>query len=168
MTAGSKPAGLRAVLRRFFASRVTLLILRICVGLVFVYASWDKAAHPDQFAEIIQDFQILPDGWVNLAALWLAWAEALAGVFLIAGIWVRGSSLLVTGLTAAFIAALISAFARGIWLHCGCFSTELAGDARSWTSLWQEGILLAACLWLAVLAFGCAMGSKPAAVKRGT
>jgi len=142
----------RSILPYLGRSRALLIVLRIVLGLVFIYASIDKVVHPDQFAEIMQDYEILPNAVVNLAALWLAWIEVVLGVCLIAGVWVRAAALMVTGLTAVFIGGLAIAFTRGVGLHCGCFSTDPGGEARTWISLWQEGLLLLACVWLTILA----------------
>jgi len=141
----------RSILQYRGNSRLLLIILRIGVGLVFIYASIDKVVHPDQFAEIMQDYEILPNLVVNLASLCLAWLEVVLGVCLIAGVWVRASALMVTGLTVVFIGGLSIAFTRGVGLHCGCLSTDPGGAARTWISLWQEGLLLLACVWLTVV-----------------
>jgi hypothetical protein len=130
------------------------LAVRIGIGFVFIYASLDKVIHTDQFAEIMQDYEILPKTIVNGAALWLAWLEFVVGILLISGKWIRAAALMVTGLTVVFIGGISIALLRGIGLHCGCFSTEPGGEARTWVSLWQEGLLLLACLWLIVQAFG--------------
>ncbi|MBI3008389.1 MAG: DoxX family protein, partial [Candidatus Omnitrophica bacterium] len=37
-------------LRQLYKNSWTLLLLRLCVGGVFIYASIDKIAHPAQFA----------------------------------------------------------------------------------------------------------------------
>jgi len=145
---------IRNVWRRLRTSRAVPLALRIGIGLVFIYASLDKVVHPDQFAEIMQDYELLPKTAVNAAALWLAWLEVVLGILLIAGVWVRPAALMVTGLTVIFIGGLAVALTRGIGLHCGCFSTDPGGEVRTWASLWQEGLLLLACLWLTVQAFG--------------
>ena len=129
-------------------SRAVPFGLRVGIGLVFVYASIDKVVHPDQFAEVMTDYEILPKAVVNAAALWLAWLELVVGALLIAGVWVRSAALMVTALTVIFIGGVSVALTRGIGLHCGCFSTDPGGDARTWASLWQEGLLLLACLWL--------------------
>jgi uncharacterized membrane protein YphA (DoxX/SURF4 family) len=141
----------RNILQYLSNNRLLLIILRMGLGLVFIYASIDKVVHPDRFAEIMQDYEILPDAVVNLASLWLAYLEVVLGVCLIAGVWVRAAALMVTGLTVVFIGGLSVAFARGVGLHCGCFSTDAGEPARTWISLWQELLLLLACVWLTVL-----------------
>jgi uncharacterized membrane protein YphA (DoxX/SURF4 family) len=145
---------------RLRTRRAVLRALRIGIGLVFIYASIDKVVHPDQFAEIMQDYEILPKTAVNGAALWLAWLEVAVGILLIVGVWVRTAALTATGLTAVFIGGISIALTRGIALHCGCFSTDPGGEARTWLSLWQEILLLLACLWLTVQAFGDTIWGK--------
>ena len=151
---------IRSVRQWLRTSRAVPLGLRIGIGLVFVYASIDKVIHPDQFAEVMTDYEILPEAVVNGAALWLGWLEVVLGVLLIAGAWVRAASLMVTALTVVFIGGVSVALTRGIGLHCGCFSTDPGGDARTWASLWQEGLLLLGCLWLTVQAFRGATSGK--------
>jgi uncharacterized membrane protein YphA (DoxX/SURF4 family) len=147
----------RSVCCRPPTTRTVHIALRIGIGLVFVYASLDKVIHPDQFAEVMQDYEILPKTVVSGAALWLAWLEVVVGILLTAGVWVRAAGLMVTGLTVVFIGGISIALTRGIGLHCGCFSTDPGGEARTWVSLWQEGLLLLACLWLTVRTFADAI-----------
>lgn len=145
---------IRSVCHHLATTGSVYVALRIGIGVIFTYASVDKVLHPDQFAEIMQDYEILPKMVVNGAALWLAWLEALVGILLIVGVWVRAAGLMVTGLMVVFIVGMSIALTRGIGLHCGCFSTDPGGQARTWLSLWQEGLLLLACLWLTVQTFG--------------
>jgi uncharacterized membrane protein YphA (DoxX/SURF4 family) len=123
-------------------------LLRIMIGGIFIYASFDKLIHPDRFAEIIMDYEMLPWSLINISAIWLPCLELIVGVLLIGGIWVRISSFLLAGLLLLFIGGISYSLVRGISLHCGCFSTSSTSDVRSWGSLWQEGLLLVGCLWL--------------------
>lgn len=127
-------------------------ILRIVLGGIFIYASFDKIVHPDRFAEIIMDYEVSPWGLINISAIWLPWLELLVGVLVIGGIWVRACSFLLIGLMVLFIAGITYALARGISLHCGCFSTSPGGAARTWWSLWEEALLLLGCIWLWAMA----------------
>jgi len=140
--------------RLLVTAPATMVGLRLVIGGIFVYASIDKLAHPDQFAEIIQDYEILPWAVINVAAIWLPCLELIVGLSAIFGVWMKASALVLTGLTTMFIAAIAFALVRGVGLHCGCFSTSASGEeARTWTSLWQEAALLLGCLWLAAAAF---------------
>ena len=130
--------------------RYAALALRLVVGLIFLCASLDKVVHPDRFAELMQDYDLLPRSAVNLAAVWLAWLEVVVGLMLVAGVWVRTAALLTLGLTGLFLGALAVALTRGVNLHCGCFSTDASGSPRAWASLWREGLLLLACVALLI------------------
>jgi cobalt-zinc-cadmium efflux system protein len=104
--------------------KIPLLISRWILGGVFVYASFDKILHPYEFAEVVYNYQILPDALVNLTAILLPWLELSAGVFLILGLFVRGALFTCNGLLAVFLVALAFNFARGLDIDCGCFSSS--------------------------------------------
>jgi uncharacterized membrane protein YphA (DoxX/SURF4 family) len=128
--------------------RPVQIILRLILGGVFLYAAGDKILHPDLFAPILLSYQILPLSCINFVALWLPACELLVAVLVLLGIWVRAASILLSGLLVIFIAGIVSALARGINLHCGCFSTDTSGPARTWVSLWEEALLLALAVLL--------------------
>jgi len=138
----------RYPLNNILRNPTVLMVLRVVLAGIFIYASWEKILKPDDFARIVDGYRLLPQPMVWLVAICLPWTELIAGVVLLVGIWPRAISLLFSGLTAVFILGLIQALARGIDLQCGCFSLDPAAAARSWTSLWQEFLLLAGCLWL--------------------
>jgi uncharacterized membrane protein YphA (DoxX/SURF4 family) len=119
--------------------------LRLLLGAVFVVASYDKILHPQAFAQAIYNYQILPDGLVNLAALILPWLELLLGLCLVAGFWLPGATVLSTGLLAVFSGALVFNLIRGLDVHCGCFSTDSTdGPAGLWTVARDLGFLAVA------------------------
>ncbi|RJP83139.1 MAG: DoxX family membrane protein [Desulfobacteraceae bacterium] len=109
-------------------------VLRLLLGAVFLYASYDKILHPQDFARAVYNYQILPDTLVNVTALILPWLELLLGVCLVAGWWLPGAAMLSTGLMIVFICALIFNQIRGLDIHCGCFSAGInEGPADLWT-----------------------------------
>jgi hypothetical protein len=69
------------------------LITRLFLGGVFIYASVDKVLHPADFARAVYNYQILPNGLINLTALLLPWLELLLGMCLLAGVWLPGAEL---------------------------------------------------------------------------
>ncbi len=142
MPAAGRPVG------RTPGNRKILTILRLTVAAAFIVASWEKILYPDAFADIVEGYKLLPIAVVPLVAVWLPWTELIAGVVLVVGAWTRAIGLLFSGLTVVFIVGIIQALARGIDIQCGCFSLDPEAAARSWASLWQEFLLLAACLWL--------------------
>jgi uncharacterized membrane protein YphA (DoxX/SURF4 family) len=126
-------------------------LLRIVMGGIFLIAAWDKMAHPDRFADIMMHYDILPHHLINLAAIWLAPLELVIGLAVIAGVWVRASAMLMSGLMLVFILGIAWALHRGIDLTCGCFSTAGEEEGRDWLSLWQEILILAGSVLLWVI-----------------
>jgi uncharacterized membrane protein YphA (DoxX/SURF4 family) len=96
---------------------------RIVLGIVFIYASYDKILHPSAFAKIIYNYRILPDELINLSAIFLPWLELVIGSLLIIGVWLPGSVFIGNILLIIFFCALMYNKARGLDISCGCFST---------------------------------------------
>ncbi len=109
-----------------FSRRRLLLLTRLVLGAVFIAASVDKIAHPAEFAKIIHNYRILPDAMVNGAAILLPWIEAVLGVLLVSGRWLPGAAVLANVLLLVFLSSLLFDFARGLNVHCGCFTTRAA------------------------------------------
>ena len=99
-------------------------ISRMIVGVVFIYASYDKILNPAGFSDNIHNFHITPASVENLAALIIPWLELIVGVFLIFGVFLEGSTSITIGMLIFFIIILSQAVFRGIDVHCGCFKTE--------------------------------------------
>ena len=126
---------------------ITGLVARIVLGGVFIYASLDKIRHPEIFAEAVYNYQLSPEVAVNLVALWLPWLELLSGSLLILGVWVRGSSMILSGLMIVFLAAMGINLARGLDIHCGCFTTQ-GSDPMTILTLVRDCLFLLLALFL--------------------
>ncbi len=99
------------------------LLGRLAVGSALVAAGAMKAAAPYQeFAFVIDAYQILPPAASLAIAAVLPWAELLAGFCLILGDFTKASAAAAGGMIASFLAALVSVKLRHIALpNCGCF-----------------------------------------------
>lgn len=129
-TAGGKEP---SAMRRFMTRQPASFWIRLILGVVFVIASVDKIIHPAAFAKAIYNYQILPDAFINLTAIILPWLELLLGILLIWGLWLPGAALLTNLLLLVFFGALLFNVARGLDVHCGCFSTSTEGTpATAW------------------------------------
>jgi uncharacterized membrane protein YphA (DoxX/SURF4 family) len=126
---------------------ITGLVARIVLGGVFIYASLDKISHPELFAEAVYNYQLSPEVAVNLVALCLPWLELLSGGLLVLGVWVRGSSLILSGLMIVFLGALGINLARGLDIHCGCFTTQ-GSDPMTIFTLFRDSLFLVLALFL--------------------
>jgi uncharacterized membrane protein YphA (DoxX/SURF4 family) len=124
------------------------LALRIVLGAIFVYAAWLKLHDSWRlFAMSIDSYKILPSVfWVGLVARTLPWLELALGVWLVTGIWLRGSATVSALLLMGFFGLMIWADVKGLEIDCGCFGP---GERISWITLLRDGSLLAAALLLA-------------------
>jgi len=129
---------------------VWALSARLILGAVFMYASIDKIAHPASLAEAVYNYQILPGFLINPTALVLPWLELVLGVFLVLGLFQEGSVLIVTGLMVVFLGAMVFNLARGLDIHCGCFSTaaDVTGDAPMVWYVIRDGLFLIPAVYL--------------------
>ena len=78
-------------MKKLLSNDLLTLACRLFLGIIFIYASLDKIAHPDQFARIVFNYHLLPGYLVNLVALILPVAEFVAGVCLITGTLYAGA-----------------------------------------------------------------------------
>ena len=123
---------------------------RIILGVVFIYACYDKILHPEAFAEVIYRYQILPQGWIGALALVLPWLELLVGVFLVVGIWLPGTVLWANLLLVTFWGTLLYNTLRGLNVDCGCFGTTV-DQATIYTMIWylvRDGLFLIPAVYL--------------------
>ena len=101
-------------------NRLALRLLEIALGGLFVYAALQKHFHPDEFAEAVQAYQLLPVSLVGAAAAVLPWVELAAGLFLAVGLKRRSCLLLLAALTGGFLVVTLITMARGLEIDCGC------------------------------------------------
>lgn len=100
-----------------------LLLLRLIVGGVFIWAAVTKIADPLAFAQDVRNYRLVGQTLSFLTAIVLPWVELIAGVCLIIGVFPRSSALLVSGLLVFFIILVAVTMLRGIDVDCGCFGT---------------------------------------------
>ncbi len=122
-----------------------VLACRLIVGGVFVYASLDKLAHPQAFAEVIHNYRLVPYVLLHPAALLLPMVEFVVGVALILGLARRGGALISGLLPIVFMVGIGSALVRGLDISCGCFNTD-GGHAVGVSLLLRDLLLLLLCL----------------------
>ena len=102
-------------------NRTLLLVFRLALGGLFVYAGVVKVLDPLDFAQNIRNYRLVGQSLSFIAAAVLPWLEILAGVALAAGIWKRASALIISGLLVFFIVLTLVTIARGLDVECGCF-----------------------------------------------
>ena len=100
--------------------RVLLRLLEIGLGAFFVYAGIQKHFHPDEFAQAVLAYQLLPGCLVGVTAAVLPWVEIAAGLFLAAGLKRRSCLQLLMLLAGGFMVVMVITLARGLEIDCGC------------------------------------------------
>jgi len=136
--------------RRWYQAKALAVVVRLTLGIVFIYASVDKILYPAAFAEAIYNYKIIPDMFINLTAIILPWLELVLGLFLIVGLWLPNATFLCILLLLPFLGALLFNVARGLNIYCGCFSTNtevVSGASMVWYLL-RDGVFLLLALYL--------------------
>ena len=131
--------------------RRAILVLRLVLGAIFIYAAWTKLRQSWLiFAMSIDSYQLLPEWAVLMVARTLPWFELLVGVLLLAGYKLRYVAAAASGLLVFFFALMLRSYLQGQGIDCGCFGI---GEAISPKTLLRDGSMLAAALLLTVAAF---------------
>lgn len=115
---------------------------RIILGIVFIVASLDKIADPLAFAEIIKNYQILPEIMVGPVAFFLPWLEFVCGAMLVCGVFIDTAVVILVAMLLVFIAALSANLYRGIDVACGCFSTDASSVSDMQMTVVRDVVLL--------------------------
>jgi len=102
-------------------NKTLLVVFRLVLGGLFVYAGVVKVLDPLGFAQDIRNYRLVGQSLSFIAAIVLPWLEILAGVALAAGVWKRASALIISGLLVFFILLTLVTIARGLDVECGCF-----------------------------------------------
>ena len=121
---------------------------RLVLGVVFLYACWQKILDPLEFSKIIGYYQILPAALISPVALLLPWAELICGISLIVNRWTHGASLIIAILMLIFMVALGVNIYRGIDVSCGCFTLTQEAPSNMWHAMFRDGLLLIMAVWV--------------------
>lgn len=126
--------------------RCVLLMARLLLGGVFLWAGVLKAVDPLAFARSLATYQLLPQQGNLLVAVTLPWVEIVCATLLLLGWRVRPAALVAAVLNLIFIVAIASVLARGLNVDCGCFGHDAATPPE--LALLRDLVLLALALWL--------------------
>ena len=131
--------------------RYLLIVLRVVLAAVFLYAAYTKLREPWMlFAMSIDAYQILPEWAALTLGRTLPWMELALGLLLATGLGLRYSAAGATALLGGFFAIMVRTYALGMKIDCACFGL---GDVIGPATLTRDGILLALSISLTILAF---------------
>ena len=109
-----------------------LLALRVLLGAVWVYAGAIKIADPSQSLRTVRAYHLLAEPFVVAAGYGLPAFEVGLGMLLIVGYGTRMAAALSALLLVVFVAAIASAWARGLQIECGCFGGGGLAEATAY------------------------------------
>ena len=116
---------------------------RLLLGAIFIYAAIVKMNSPQEFAETIAAYQILPRSTIDIVAFGLPLFELGCGLLVLSGFHLRVGSLGILAMLFAFCGALVLAQLRGLSLDCGCFGSHSLFNASPWIAFIRDLVLLA-------------------------
>ncbi len=124
-------------------------ILKLILGITFIWASYSKIQDPAGFARIIYGYDIFPSIAINLIAVVLPFIELVVGVSLIMRFFPRSAVLIINILLCIFILLIGFNLLRGHSFDCGCFSVAgQTGKTSAAILLIRDVSLLAAGIWV--------------------
>ncbi|MGA8365875.1 MAG: MauE/DoxX family redox-associated membrane protein [Candidatus Acidiferrales bacterium] len=114
--------------------RIFLLIGRVALGAIFIVTAYSKlrpqlgmpwSIHSlrvslSLFTMQVYSYQMLSSQAASILGHFLPFFELFLGLWLVTGIALRYSSLLATLALCGFMAAIASAYHRGLTINCGC------------------------------------------------
>lgn len=121
---------------------ILIVVLRIILGAIFLYAGAVKIQNPQAFADSIATFQILPPSLITLVALSLPPFEILAGLLLITGYQKRVAIVAILTISTVFLLAIGQALLRGITVDCGCFGSSMPSSFETWLTFTRDILLV--------------------------
>ncbi len=116
---------------------------RVLVGLILIATGALKAAAPkEEFAVVIDWYDVLPQGMSLAVAAFLPWVELVIGWSLLLGWFTREFAAAAFGLAVCFFGAVASTQLRGIPLpNCGCFGGAI--HMPLWGTMLLDAVLAA-------------------------
>ena len=97
------------------------LVARLVTGVVWIVAGAIKLPDPASSVQAVRAYQLLPSAIVPTVGQLLPIVEIVVGLTLVLGLLTRGAAVVSSVLYFAFVVGIVSVWARGITINCGCF-----------------------------------------------
>lgn len=123
-------------------SYILYFLLRFILGIIFIASSIDKITNPEQFLEVINNYDIVPVFITPFAAIILPWIEFICGLFLLTGILVNSAASILIFLLLIFIFGISVNLYRGADIECGCFDLLFEGESIGFLSIIRDIIII--------------------------
>ncbi len=137
------------LLKKHLQLSILSLILRIVMGILFIFSGVVKIFHLHEFIITVTNYKILPEFFVPYFALCLPILEYILGFFLIFRVYVYYVSRILFFLVVTFIIAILINIGRNNLVECGCFGYFFS-DIIGWKTLIRDLFILAALFYLSL------------------
>jgi putative oxidoreductase len=119
-------------------------VLRIAMGLLFIYSGFFKAVDPENFGKVIILYDISPEILVPYAAIVFPFIELVIGLLLLFGFRIKASSFLSIILMIFWIILISISIYRGKSFDCGCFELNQFGitEEVGFTAVFRDIVFL--------------------------
>ncbi|WP_137292545.1 DoxX family protein [Nocardioides dongxiaopingii] len=127
------------------------VLARLVVGGVWLYAGLAKLTDPLGSVSAVQAYELLPSGLEEPVGYALPAVEVVVGLALVLGLMTRGAALISAVLFVGFVIGIVSVWARGLEIDCGCFGGGGHDPGASSSYPWEiarDAALLAASVFL--------------------
>jgi uncharacterized membrane protein YphA (DoxX/SURF4 family) len=128
-------------------------VARVALGVVWVAAGLVELPDPAASERAVRAYQLAPEAVVPVVAFGPPVLEIAIGALPLAGAFVRPAAVVSVLLLAGSVAAVASAWVRGLTIDCGCFGGggQVDADETAYlTEIVRDVVLLAAALLLAL------------------
>ena len=134
-------------MKNIFISLWPYRLIRLGLGVIFVWAGIAKLSDPEAFASIISAYELVPESLLVPVAVGLPVLELLAGLGLIFD--VPGSLSTTFGMLIMFAFVLWFGILKDLDIDCGCFSAdELKEHGALRLALYRDLGMMAGALYL--------------------
>ncbi|QBJ95229.1 DoxX family membrane protein [Rhodococcus sp. ABRD24] len=133
--------------------RIMSLLARFGLAAVWLISGWIKFIDPTQTIVAVRAYQLLPEDLVRPVAYAMPMLEIALGLFLILGLAVRLTAAVSAAALLVLISVIISVWARGLSIDCGCFGGGGVADVDAWDyarEIARDIGFLALAVWLVV------------------
>lgn len=124
---------------------------RLVLAGVFIAAGLLKVVDPQSSVQAVRGYDLLPLAWTTVIGHVLPFVEIALGLLLVAGLFTRAVATVAAVLLSVFVAAVVSAAARGLTIDCGCFGgggTVARGETAYGAEIARDVLFLLLALWL--------------------
>jgi uncharacterized membrane protein YphA (DoxX/SURF4 family) len=134
------------------------VVVRGALALVLGYAGYAKFSQPQALRELaVSAYRVVPGALVSPLAIGLPVLEMALAAMILLGFATRLMAVCVGVLFVVFIAGIVSVWARGLSIDCGCFGGGGAvgrGQTHYLEEILRDAGLLVLAAWLAVFPRG--------------